>query len=39
MVYNLDKLFIFNYYVLDYIILIIFMLVCDSLSLIMLINL
>lgn len=39
MVYNLDKLFTLNYHVLDYTILITSMLVCDSLSLIMLINL
>lgn len=39
MVYNSDKLFTLNYHVLDYTILITSMLVCDSLSLIMLINL
>lgn len=39
MVYNSDKFFTLNYHVLDYTILITSMLVCDSLSLIMLINL
>lgn len=39
MVYNSDKLFTLNYHVLDYTILITSMLVCDSLCLIMLINL
>lgn len=39
MVYNSDKMFTLNYHVLDYTILITSMLVCDSLSLIMLINL